>query len=50
VTHPSPIMSRSALSPYAIPLALALGLHVPWLVLAGFFDWLAAVACSVLSF
>jgi len=43
-------MSRSALSPYALPLALVLGLHVPWLILAGFFDWLTTIAFSVLSF
>lgn len=43
-------MSRSAFSPYAIPLALVLGAHLLWLFICGGFtvlhDWLT----SVLSF
>jgi hypothetical protein len=38
------------MTPYFTPLALLLGLHLPWLYLAGFFDWFAAAVCSVLPF
>jgi hypothetical protein len=38
------------MSSYLAPVLLVLVLHLPWLYLAGFFDWFAAAVCSVLPF
>lgn len=43
-------MCRSAFAPYLVPVGLLLALHLPWLYLAGFFDWLAGALRSVLPF
>jgi hypothetical protein len=41
-------MSRSAFSPYAIPLALVLGAHVLWLFICGGFTALSAMLGDLL--
>jgi hypothetical protein len=38
------------MSSYLAPVLLVLVLHLPWLYLAGFFDWLAGALCSFLPF
>lgn len=38
------------MSSYLVPVLLVALLHLPWLYLGGFFDWLAGALCSVLPF
>lgn len=43
-------MSRSAFSPYAIPLALVIGAHLLWLFICGGFTVLNDMLTVALSF